>query len=161
MLGLSHLSNNDICTYGGISKWVELGGRTNPVRTYKREGKGGCIVVIRDITKERELEEKTHQSEKLALIGQMTAAIAHEIKNPLTAVIGYSEILMHKTVDDSTKSVLDRVYSSALRVERIVNDLLAFSRRPKLNREKTNLNKLIDEAIDKVNEALSIHRILQ
>ncbi len=159
MLGLSHVSNKDLCDYGGASEWVEFSGKTYSVRTYRREGKGGCIVVIRDITRERELEERAFQSEKLASIGQMTATIAHEIKNPLTAVMGYSEMLMQRAMDDPTKAIIDKLHSAALRMERIINELLAFSRKPKLNRVKTDLNELIDNAIDMVSEALSVHGI--
>ncbi len=96
---------------------------------FDAEGKiSGVIAASRDITEVKRLEQKLIQSEKLAAMGQMIAGVAHELNNPLTAILGVSELLRDRATDDTTRRQLDLAHRQARRAAHIVQNLLAFSR---------------------------------
>ncbi len=140
-------------------KVLEISGKSYSIKFYKRRNGKGNILVIRDITYEVELERKYLQQEKMAAIGIMAAGIAHELRNPLTGIMGYSEILKSCSLEDKAVKMIDRIYTSATRMDKIINDLLVFSRKIKLTKEKTDIHKVLDKAIDNVKEAVNHYDI--
>ena len=88
------------------------------------------------------------QSEKLSAVGQFVAGIAHELNNPLTAVIGFSDLLHSMDVDPQHRGYLDHISKSATRCHKIVNSLLGFSRQHEPERKPVNLNDLADAVLD-------------
>src|SRR5438132_9738952 len=76
---------------------------------YDETGKiDGVIISGRDVTDVKRLEEQLIQAEKLAAMGQMLAGVAHELNNPLTAILGVTELLRERAgVDAATRSQLD------------------------------------------------------
>src|SRR5579871_5080582 len=89
----------------------------------------GVIISGRDVTDVKRLEEQLIQAEKLAAMGQMLAGVAHELNNPLTAILGVTELLRERPgVDEATKRQLDLTHRQARRAARIVQNLLEFSR---------------------------------
>jgi PAS domain S-box-containing protein len=108
----------------------------------------GVVISGRDITEVKRLEEQLIQAEKLAAMGQMLAGVAHELNNPLTAILGASELLRDRTgIDDPTKRQLEMTHRQARRAARIVQNLLEFSR-PTTARKKTlDLNAVLDRTL--------------
>ncbi|MFN3740569.1 MAG: histidine kinase dimerization/phospho-acceptor domain-containing protein [Thermodesulfovibrionales bacterium] len=92
-----------------------------------------CIIVLRDITEQKEMEEKLQRVERLVSLGTMAGGIAHEINNPLTAVVGFSELLLIHEADENKKKFLDEILKAAKRIQKIVHDLLAFGRKGELS----------------------------
>ena len=92
-------------------------------------------------------KKRTFQSEKLEGMGQLVAGVAHELNNPLTAVLGYTEILSEKTDDASMKYDLSVMRREALRMKRIIESLQQFSRKQRVEREKVNLITIIDDTL--------------
>jgi PAS domain S-box-containing protein len=88
----------------------------------------GVVASVRDITESRRFEQQMVQKEKLAAMGQMIAGVAHELNNPLTAILGVSDILRERAVDDSMRRQTDLVLQQARRAATIVQSLMAFSR---------------------------------
>jgi len=89
----------------------------------------GVVLSGRDVTELKRLEEQLIQSEKLAAMGQMLAGVAHELNNPLTAILGVTELLREREgADDSTRRQLELTHRQARRAARIVQNLLEFSR---------------------------------
>jgi two-component system NtrC family sensor kinase len=88
------------------------------------------------------------QSEKLSGIGEFVAGVAHELNNPLTAVMGFSELLAQGGADPQQKRHLEMIYKSALRCQKIVQSLLSFARRHQPERKLSNLNALIETAVE-------------
>ncbi len=88
------------------------------------------------------------QSEKMALMGQVVAGIAHELNNPLTIVIGHTELLMMKGVDEKHRQPLTRIHDGAERASKIVKNLLTFARQKKPERKLSDVNSIIGKTVD-------------
>jgi len=88
----------------------------------------GVIASARDITEQQILQQQLIQSERLAAMGQMIAGVAHELNNPLTAILGVTELLRDQTTDEAARRQLDLAHLQARRAAHIVESLLVFSR---------------------------------
>jgi PAS domain S-box-containing protein len=106
------------------------------------------VISGRDVTEVKRLEEQLIQAEKLAAMGQMLAGVAHELNNPLTAILGVSELLRDRQgIDDSTKRQLEMTHRQARRAARIVQNLLEFSRPASPQKKAIDLNSIIDRTL--------------
>ncbi len=88
------------------------------------------------------------QSEKLSGIGEFIAGVAHELNNPLTSVMGFSELLQNAEVSPKDKHYLELIHKSALRCQKIVQALLGFARRTAPERKVVCLNALVEAAVE-------------
>jgi len=88
------------------------------------------------------------QSEKLSGIGEFVAGVAHELNNPLTTVMGFSELLGRADGDPQHKKYLDMILKSAQRCQKIVQNLLSFARRHPPERRLSSINELVEGAVE-------------
>jgi len=88
----------------------------------------GVIASARDITEQQRLQQQLIQSERLAAMGQMIAGVAHELNNPLTAILGVTELLRDQSSNETQTRQLDLAHRQARRAAHIVQSLLVFSR---------------------------------
>ena len=93
----------------------------------------GVIASARDITEAKRMEQQLIQTERLAAMGQMIAGVAHELNNPLTAVLGVTELL-RDSVGERARRQLDLAHRQARRAAQIVQNLLSFARPPSRTR---------------------------
>ena len=96
----------------------------------------------------RATQAQLSHSEKLSAVGEFVAGVAHELNNPLTALIGYAELLQMSEVTDDDRSSLKRISSSAERCHKIVQSLLSFARQHPPERKLANVNALVEAVIE-------------
>ncbi|MEW6601698.1 MAG: ATP-binding protein [Nitrospirota bacterium] len=107
-----------------------------------------AVYILKDITETRRLKDQVYHLDKLSSLGTLTSGVAHEINNPLTGIIGYTEMLLMKNEDDTRGKYLRNVYDSALRCKRIVENMLTFSRQTPAQKGVENINDIIDKTIE-------------
>ena len=99
------------------------------------------------------------QTEKLSAIGEFVAGVTHELNNPLTGVIGFSEMLQESGISDRQRTFVSRIIGSAERCHKIVQNLLSFSRRKPPERKPVSINELIEKTIEIVKYEFELHNI--
>lgn len=103
------------------------------------------------IKKLKETQQELLQSEKLASVGRLASGVAHEIGNPLTSVLGHTEILRKKLKDDKILlDLVERTKSETERIHRIIKDLLQFSRPPTSQIEDVDVHRVIQDSLNLV-----------
>ncbi len=106
------------------------------------------VHVARDITERKKMEEQLIVTDRLASIGELSSGIAHELNNPLTSVIGFSELLLDKDVPDDVKEDLKIINREAQRTARIVKNLLTFARKHPQEKESLDINSIIEKVLE-------------
>ena len=103
---------------------------------------------------------KVMESERLAVIGQLAADVAHELNNPLQGIVTYSHLLLEKmTPDDSRRPSVEKIANQATRCVTIIRGLLDFSRPKKPHKKLTDLRITIDECLSLVEDRVLFHNI--
>jgi signal transduction histidine kinase len=96
----------------------------------------------------KQAQEELIRTEKLASIGRFAAGVAHEVGNPLGAILGYTSILQRGGIErEEEKDYLDRIQKEIERINRIVRELLDFSRPSKFEIQEVNVNKVVENAL--------------
>ncbi len=110
----------------------------------------------RDKRQKVESETKLLQSEKQASVGKLAGGVAHEINNPLTGIVTFTHMLLRRNdIPEEVRADLETIGQETERVRKIVKGLLDFSRQTELDRESTDVNRLVRQAITLVeNQAL-------
>ncbi|MFH2104206.1 MAG: cache domain-containing protein [Chloroflexota bacterium] len=104
--------------------------------------------------------KKIMESEKLALIGQLAANVAHELNNPLQGIVTYSHLLLEqKTCDEPTNQNLQKIVTQANRCRDIIRGLLDFSRQRKPDKTLTNVNSLLNDCISLFENQALFHNV--
>jgi two-component system, cell cycle sensor histidine kinase and response regulator CckA len=106
----------------------------------------GAVIFALDTTEERNREEQLHQSQKMQAVGQLAGGVAHDFNNVLTAIIGYSDLLLanHRPTDPSFQDIM-QIKQNANRAAGLVRQLLAFSRRQTLRPQVLQLGDVLSE----------------
>ena len=107
----------------------------------------GAIVSVRDITVEKKLEQQIIQSERLAAMGQMIGGFAHELNNPLTSILGMSELLQEGEAPESVRKQMVILQQQARRAAEIVQNLMYFSRPPAPGKSPIDLGELVQRTL--------------
>jgi two-component system NtrC family sensor kinase len=134
----------------GAERWLRV--------TYTRAGEPGSrrvLVMGVDVTEEREraaaaaqLQQELDSAGRMRLVGQLVSGVAHELNNPLAAVLNYTELLRAETRPPHDAEALDVVHAQALRARAIVRDLLQVARAPgNRPRELGSLDDLVRRAL--------------
>ena len=114
-----------------------------------------AILYEQDITEKRRLEAILTQSEKLAAVGQLAAGVAHEINNPLTAIIANAQILHRELPQDSDlQESVDLIARAGARAAQVVRNLLDFARKEEYHLGLTDVNETLEKALELVQHEL-------
>jgi len=107
----------------------------------------GFSGVGRDVTERKKIEDQLILTDRLASIGQLAAGIAHELNNPLTAVIGFSDLLLERDLSADVKEDLGTINREAMRAINIVKGLLAFAREQRIEKALVDINSSIQRGL--------------
>lgn len=107
----------------------------------------GRSQILRDLTDIKMKEEQIQQSERLATVGHMAAGVAHEVGNPLTAISSLVQVCQRKTDDEFVQDQLKKVREHIQRINKIVRDLVDFSRPSSMQAENVQVNEIIESAV--------------
>lgn len=113
------------------------------------------VAVKRDITEQLQLEEELRQSQKMEAVGQLAGGIAHDFNNLLTIINGYTSILSSQPLPDETQALVSSIEHAGQRAAELTNQLLAFSRKQKLEPQTIYPDKLIKKIVPMLNRLLA------
>jgi signal transduction histidine kinase/CheY-like chemotaxis protein len=126
-----------------------------------REGRAaGWLELYYDVTSERQIQSKLLQTEKMAAVGQLVSGIAHELNNPLTAIMGYGQLLLGQGLAPEQYSEASKVFQQAERARRIVKNLLYFARENEPERTRVDLNEIVERTLALRSYELRVENIL-
>jgi PAS domain S-box-containing protein len=111
------------------------------------EGKPLVLSIARDITERKKMTEQLMVTDRLASVGELASGIAHELNNPLTGVIGLSELLVEKDVPSNIREDLETIRSEAQRAARVVKNLLTFARKHPVSKEPVDVNEVVGKVL--------------
>ena len=133
---------------GTAGESVYLGFSISPLFDADEET-AGRIVIFQDLTAIKEMENQVRRSERLAAVGRLSAAIAHEIRNPLASISGSVEMLAeNETTSADDRALMDIVVREVDRLDQLITDFLDYSRGRTLNLAPRDPAEVIDRVLD-------------
>ncbi|MEZ0343229.1 MAG: DUF3365 domain-containing protein [Caldimicrobium sp.] len=120
-----------------------------------------AVVLLEDITERKKMEEKLILTEKLAAVGQLTAGLAHEINNPLSGMLLMLKQLHKNSLPEEEKKLyLNLIEQGLLKIQKLIQDLLNFSRSTEIKKEKASINELLEEVLELSSYILEKNQII-
>src|SRR6266496_2192981 len=107
----------------------------------------------------RHTQEQLLQSEKMSAVGQLIAGVAHELNNPLTAILGYAQLLEAEKLDERQADYVSKLFKQAQRTQRVVQNLLSFARQRKPQKQNVDVRKVLEETLTLRDYDLRINNI--
>jgi signal transduction histidine kinase len=109
----------------------------------------GALLTLRDAESVHRIEDEIELSRRLAAIGRLTSGVAHEVKNPINAIVVHLEVMRQKLkeIDPDTRRHIDVIGSEIQRLDRVVQTLVDFTRPVELRLVETDLHKLVDDVV--------------
>lgn len=133
-------------SFPGRDRTIELSVTTS--RIHNTHGEMiGALVIFSDLTARKETQRRMAQAERLATLGELMAGVAHEVRNPLTAIRCYVQILRQQTTDPIHQEYLSVVLKEIDSINKVIQQLLDFSRPRHSQWQQVSLNALIEETL--------------
>ncbi|MBI5376612.1 MAG: GAF domain-containing protein [Candidatus Schekmanbacteria bacterium] len=121
----------------------------------------GILGVFKDITAQKKLEIQLINSEKLSSLGTMVSGIAHELNNPLSGILGFSELLLgEKFLHDKIKNKIKTIHTQAERAAKIVEGLLSFSKQKAAEKSLLDINRTVEDTLELINYGLKESKVI-
>ena len=120
----------------------------------------GFILYMKDVSEKKRIESQLIHSGKLAAIGELAAGVAHELNNPLTAILGNSQILVRDAaLEPAAHNLLVGITNCGNRCKNIVQNLLTFSRQEEYLFQECSLNEAVDQIVSLVGYQIEMQNI--
>lgn len=166
-LTITKLLENTVRTKEGDSKNYEFQGLNGtkiyilaayPIFNEKKEILGALCDMI-DITTEKLNERKLQRAEHFAALGELSAAVAHEIRNPLTSIQGFLQLLITKETSPQNKEYIQIMLTELRRANKIISEFLQYTRPQKLNLKRAPVAPIIEEVAKIIEAELTLKQI--
>ena len=119
------------------------------------DGSISKLSMFRDLTdrkqaeeREKELQQELSVSMRLAAAGELAAGVAHEINNPLTGILGFSERLLRKSTDEEIRRDLERIHNEAQRIIKVMNNLRTFTHHREPEKQYSDINDILQMTLE-------------
>jgi len=131
-----------VVTKDGREIWISATGAK-----IMHEGRLAGLISFTDITEQKRQNERLMMTDRLASIGELGAGAAHELNNPLTSIMGFSQLLIEKEVPDDIREELKLIYKEAQRAADVTKNLLTFARKHAPVKQLTQINDIIEDML--------------
>ncbi|MBW5827045.1 two-component system sensor histidine kinase AtoS [Yersinia kristensenii] len=132
--------------YPGKTRTIQLSISTSQLRNAQGDTLG-ALAIFTDLTAKKEVQRRIEQAERLATLGELMAGVAHEVRNPLTAISGFVQILKDSEKDPQRLEYTHIILKEVQSINRVIQQLLDFSR-PRIGRyHQVNLNQILRESL--------------
>ena len=142
--GTEHLAQE--VSFPGRDRTIEISVTTSRIHNANGE-LIGALVIFSDLTARKEAQRRLAQTERLATLGELMAGVAHEVRNPLTAIRGYVQIIRQQTTLPVHQEYLSVVLNEIDSINKVIQQLLDFSRPRQSQWQQVQLKALIEEAL--------------
>ncbi|MBI5376903.1 MAG: PAS domain S-box protein [Candidatus Schekmanbacteria bacterium] len=148
-------SSNETAKLSFEKKLVRRNGELFPAllsvsvpRNNKGESVVGNVILIKDITERKKLEQQLLHSEKLASLGSMISGITHELNNKLAPILGYAQLIKLMDIDGELSDMISKIEISAKSAKNIIHSLLGFARHNKPDFKPVDLNEILIRVVN-------------
>ena len=142
------INRKEVIITNSAGKRIPLGLSTSILKNEKSEPQG-VIAIFQDLSEFKILEDKLRAKDRLAAVGELSAGIAHEIRNPLASISGSVEVLKDELpLDGENEKLMELIIKETNRLNEILTEFLNFARIKPTNFTKVDLNSIVDEVIE-------------
>jgi len=152
------LSRSEFEIVNGEGRTIPIGISTSVL--YNEDfGVRGVIAIFQDLTEAKQLEEKIRQADRMAAIGELSACIAHEIRNPLASISGSVEVLKNDlAVEGDNDKLMTLIVKETTRLNNILSDFLLYARVGRSRFHKVELTHVVSEVIELIRHHPAYHK---
>jgi len=119
----------------------------------------GAVVIIEDITARKQLQDQLARADRLAAAGELAAGVAHEVNNALVGILGYADLARQDTEQEVLHDAIQHIETQALRITRIIRELLGFARPTPPCRVPVDLSQLVRDTLGLMSHDLHRHHV--
>lgn len=142
----------EIAAHSRTGAYRPLGISISPL-TDGTQRRRGVIAVFQDLTEVHEMRERVRKADRLAAVGELSAGIAHELRNPLASISGSIEMLYHElALEGENKRLMELIMRESDRLDSIISDFLEFARLRTPRRTPSRLSRSIEEVVTLVRQ---------
>lgn len=133
-------------SFPGRHRMIELSVTSSQIHNASNELLG-ALVIFSDLTARKEMQRRMAQAERLATLGELMAGVAHEARNPLTAIKGYAQILRDREQSPEQLEYIQIILKEIDPINRVIQQLLDFARPPTSRWQLASINRLIQDCL--------------